>query len=74
MNDNEYQNKVKELIKAVVDNPYESENYLTLAGVYLQNNDYEPAVNIYESLLNFEPENFIALTNLGSIYLSLIHI
>ena len=59
---------INDLIKRIVDNPNDSDSYLDLANIYLKNKDFDLAVNVYESLLEVEPENFIALTNLGSIF------
>ena len=60
--------QAEKLIKAVVDKPNDSACYIELANYYLQENEYDLALNVYESLLSFEPANIIALTNLGSIY------
>ena len=59
---------VEELIKKIVDCPNNSENYIKLASIYFSDNELDLAIGVYESLLNFEPSNYIALTNLGSIY------
>ena len=57
---------IKNLIKSIVDNPNNSDNYIKLANIYLADNEYDRAIGVYESLLQFESSNYIALTNLGS--------
>ena len=61
-------NKIEELIKKVVNNPNDTSSYQELASIYLNNNEFDLAASVYESLLAIEPDNYVALTNLGSIY------
>ena len=68
MSDKEKKKLIKDLITKIVENPNNSDNYFNLANIYLQDNDIDRAIATYESILNFEPSNFLALTNLGSIH------
>ena len=68
MDTNDNKNLIEELIKKIVNNPNDTACYLKLANIYMQNGELDLAVSVYESLLDIEPENYIALTNLGSIY------
>ena len=59
---------IKDLIKNIVKKPDNVENYLKLAKLYIEQGKYDLAINSYESILNLEPNNIVALSNLGSIY------
>ena len=48
--------EIENLIKAIVDSPNESGNYLTLANIYMQRNELDFAVNVYESLLSIHAQ------------------
>ena len=60
--------KIEYLIKKIVDTPNNSDFYLELANLYTTESEYDLAINVYESLLNIEPLNFVAITNIGSLF------
>ena len=63
----ENKNYKDKLLDRILKNPTDSQNYLELSNIYIAQNDYQSALDVYKQLLNVSPLNVEALINAGSL-------
>ena len=57
----------EKLLNDILKDPSNIQNYLDLSNVYISQNDYKNALDVYKQLLNIDPLNVEALINAGSL-------
>ena len=61
------ENYTEKLLNEIAKNPLEEKNYLELSNIYISQNDYNNAMDVYKKLLSFSPLCVEALINAGSL-------